>query len=280
MQVIASVSEMQSVADDLRFRNRSIALVPTMGALHEGHVSLIKLGRERAEVVIVSVFVNPAQFGPNEDFAGYPRDLGHDLELCERAGADIVFTPSVEEMYPKGFSTYVNEDLISKPLCGVSRPAHFRGVTTVVAKLLNLVHPGFLVFGQKNAQQVAVVRKMAADLHFRTEVLVGPIVREADGLAMGSRNRFLSSSQRQEAIVVHQALRRAKEMVEHGVHNTDRLVAEATHLMATKRRVRIIYTSIVDPNTMEAVRDVVPGKAMLAVAVWVDELRLIDNILL
>jgi pantoate--beta-alanine ligase len=280
MQVIASIYDMQSTAENLRSKDRLIGLVPTMGALHEGHLSLIRLAKERADTVIVSIFVNPTQFGPSEDFTNYPRDLGRDLDLCEKAGADLAFTPAVEEMYPKAYSTYVTEELISKPLCGISRPAHFRGVTTIVAKLFNIVRPDLAVFGQKDAQQVAVIKKMVNDLHFCVDIVTAPTVRDADGLAMSSRNRFLTATQRGEALAISQALHKAKAMVEGGVHNSDRLIAEATHLMGERRRVRVIYTSIVDRCTMEAVREVLPGKAMMAIAAWVDEVRLIDNILL
>ncbi|SRR5208283_2830933 len=280
MQVIASIFDMQSTAEDLRSKDRLIGLVPTMGALHEGHLSLIRLAKERADTVIVSIFVNPTQFGPNEDYANYHRDLPHDVELCEKAGADLVFAPTAEEIYPKGYSTYVAEESISKTLCGISRPSHFRGVTTIVAKLFNIIRPDLAVFGQKDAQQVAVVKKMVNDLHFCIDIVVAPTVREPDGLAMSSRNRNLTASQRIEALAISQALHKAKEMVDGGVFNADRLIAEATHLMGTRRRVRVIYASIVDRCTMDAVREVLPGKAMMAIAAWVDEVRLIDNILL
>ncbi len=280
MQVITSVFDMQSTAVNLRSKDRLIGLVPTMGALHDGHLSLIGLAKERADTVVVSIFVNPTQFAPSEDLASYPRDLPRDLELCETAGADVVFTPTVDEIYPKGYSTYVSEELISKPLCGISRPTHFRGVTTIVAKLFNIVRPDLAVFGQKDAQQVAVIKKMVNDLHFCVDLVTAPTVREPDGLAMSSRNRYLTPSQREDARIIFQALSRAKTMVEGGVRNVDRLVAEATFLMATRRRVRVIYASVVDRCTMEAVREVLPGKAMLAIAAWVDEVRLIDNILL
>ena len=280
MQVISSVFDMQSTAVSLRSKEQLIGLVPTMGALHEGHLSLIRLAKERADSVVVSIFVNPTQFGPNEDYANYPRDLPHDLELCEKAGADYVFAPTLEEVYPRGYSTYVEEGLISKPLCGQSRPTHFRGVTTIVAKLFNIVRPDLAVFGQKDAQQVAVIKKMVNDLHFCIDIVTAPTVRDADGLAISSRNRYLTASQRQDALVISQALMKAKGMVDSGVRNVDRLVAEATHLLATRRRVRVIYASVVDRCTMEAVREVLPGKAMMAIAAWVDEVRLIDNILL
>jgi len=223
---------------------------------------------------------NPTQFGANEDFASYHRDLPRDVELCEKAGADLVFAPTAEEIYPKGYSTYVTEESISKTLCGISRPSHFRGVTTIVAKLFNIIRPDLAVFGQKDAQQGAVIKKMVNDLHFCVDIVVAPTVREPDGLAMSSRNRNLTATQRTEALAIFQALHKAKEMVDGGVYNADRLIAEATHHMGERRRVRVIYTSIVDRGTMEAVREVLPGKAMMAIAAWVDEVRLIDNILL
>lgn len=280
MQTIHSISGIRDLVRALRARDHVIALVPTMGALHDGHLSLIRLAAERADTVIVSIFVNPTQFGPNEDFLKYPRELGADLAACQEAGADVVFTPSVEEMYPKGFSTYVVEDRVSKPLEGASRPTHFRGVTTVVAKLLHIAQPDLMVFGQKDAQQVAVIKKMVEDLLIPVEVVVGPTLREPDGLAMSSRNRYLTATQRKEALALFQALSKAKEMVEGGELRADRLIAEATHILSDHRRIRVIYVAVADRDTMEAAREVTPGKSLIALAVWVDEVRLIDNFLL
>lgn len=281
MQKIETVSEMRSVAARLKAEGKTIALVATQGALHTGQEALIKAAAERADVVVVSIFVNALQFPPNEITANYPRSFEADLALCERCGAEIVFAPAAEEIYPKGFSTYVSEDVTSKLLCGPSRPTHFRGVTTLMAKLFNIVRPDFAVFGQKAVQRAAVVRKMAKDLHFEVEVVVVPTAREPDGLAAGVRNRELTSNQRQDALAIHAALNRAKQMVEEsGVRIPDRLVAEATHILGQRRRVRVIYVSIVDTTTMEPVREVVPGKAMMAIAAWVDEIRLIDNMVL
>ena len=194
MQTIPTLSEMQTQAQALRTQGRRIALVPTMGALHDGHLSLVRLAATRADVVVVSLFVNPTQFGPSEDFSRYPRELESDLAKCAAAGAHIMFTPGVEEIYPKGYSTYITEETVAKPLEGVSRPAHFRGVTTIVAKLFNLVRPHLAVFGQKDAQQVAVLKKMTADLHLGVELVIGPTLRDADGLAMSSRNRYLTAT--------------------------------------------------------------------------------------
>jgi len=278
MQIITSVSEMQSLAGQLRAQGKNIGLVPTMGALHEGHLSLVKIAADRADVVVVSIFVNPTQFGPSEDFTKYPRPIETDVAACEAAGVDYVFNPSHEDIYPKGYSTYVLEEHIAKPLEGASRPSHFRGVTTVVAKLFNIVRPHFAVFGQKDAQQVAVIYKMVTDLNFDVEVVVAPTLREADGLAMSSRNRYLTNTQRVEALVISRALRKASDMVAAGERRVDRLIAEATHLIGQQRRVRIIYVSVVDRVTMEAIKgEIVPGKDVMTIAVWVDEVRLIDN---
>jgi len=277
MQTITSVIEMQTRAENLRGQGSRVALVPTMGALHEGHLSLIKLAAERGDTVVVSLFVNPAQFGPNEDFAHYPRELDADLKKCEAAGVSVVFAPPAEAIYPKGYSTYLTEEAVAKPLEGVSRPAHFRGVITIVAKLFNIIRPAVAVFGQKDAQQVAVIKKMARDLHFPVEIVVAPTLRDPDGLALSSRNRYLTAAQRQDALSLSQALRRAQAMVAQGELRTDRLVAEATHILSQHRRVRVIYAALVDRETMEAVREVRVGQTLLVLAAWIDEVRLIDN---
>lgn len=280
MQTITTVSEMQAFAESLRAQGKKIGLVPTMGALHDGHLSLIKLAAQKADAVIVSVFVNPTQFGPSEDFNKYPRDLARDVELCAQTGAVAVFAPSSEEMYPKGYSTYVSEEHVAKPLEGASRPTHFRGVTTIVAKLFNIIRPALAVFGQKDAQQVAVIAKMTADLNMGVEIVVAPTIREQGGLAMSSRNRYLTSSQHDESLAIGQALQYAKGMVERGERRVDRVVAEVTHMLGQKRRIRIIYAAIVDWRSMEPAREIIPGQSLLAIAAWVDEVRLIDNVAL
>ena len=272
---------MQAWAAACRAQGKSVGLVPTMGALHEGHLSLMRQAREQADVVVVSIFVNPVQFGPNEDLSKYPREMESDLAKCEEAGVAVVFAPTTEEFYPKGFSTFVTEESVAKPLEGVSRPAHFRGVTTVVAKLFNVVRPDVAVFGQKDAQQVAVIKKMVKDLFFPVKIIVGATVREADGLAMSSRNRYLMPMQRKDALCIHRALEKAKAMVAAGERRVDRLVAEMTHLMGEVRRVRVIYVTISDRDSMEALKgELVIGKSIITVAAWVDEVRLIDNELL
>ena len=271
---------MRSLAADLKAQGRTVALVATQGALHAGQEALIRAAVGTADVVVVSVFVNPLQFGPNEVIANYPRSFAEDVALCQRCGAHVVFAPAVEDIYPRGYSTFVTEDSTGKALDGVSRPNHFRGVATLMAMLFNIVRPTHALFGQKTAQRAAVVRKMAADLCFNVEVVVVPTVREADGLAAGVRNREFTASQRQESLALSKALFKAKEMCDAGTRNPDRLIAEATHILSQHRRVRIIYIAIVNCMTMESVREIEPGKSMLALAAWVDEVRMVDNIVL
>ena len=273
---------MQSRAIGLRSRGELIALVPTMGCLHEGHLSLIDIAREKADKVVVSIFVNPTQFAPNEDFERYPRTLEEDLKKCNEKSVDFVFNPSTEEIYPEDYSTYVDEEKISADLCGISRPRHFRGVTTICMKLFNIVRPDIAVFGQKDAQQCAVIRKMVTDLNIPTEIAIGETQRNEDGLAISSRNRYLTNTQYEEAIKIPRALTMGRDMVQkEGVRSVDRVVAEITHDLMLSRRIRIIYVQIVDPLTMKpAGRDIVPGKHIICAAVWVDQLRLIDNIAL
>jgi pantoate--beta-alanine ligase len=280
MQKIDTVSEMRSRAALLKAQGNTIALVPTQGALHGGQEALIRAATKRADVVVVSIFVNPLQFGASETVADYPRSLEADLTLCAACGAQIVFCPLVEEIYPRGFSTHVTEDVTSRALCGPSRPTHFRGVTTLMTKFFNIIQPEFAFFGQKTAQRAAVVRKMAADLEYEVEVVLVPTERENDGLAAGVRNREFSANLRQEALAIPAALKRAKEMVESGLRNPDRLMAEATHILGERRRIRVIYVALVDHHTMETMREVIPGRTMLAIAAWVDEVRLIDNVVL
>ena len=280
MQKIETVHEMRSLAAQFKQAGKTVALVPTSGALHAGHATVIALAEERADIVVVSVFVNPLAFGPNENPARYPRTPGSDITFCHELQVDVLFLPSAEEMFPRGFSTFVTEEAVSKPLCGVSRPTYFRGVTTGLAKLLNIIRPDIIAMGQRDAQQAAVVRKMVDDLSYGAEVVVSPIVRESDGLAVTVRNRELTAAQREEARTLCRVLERAREMVEQGVRSTDRVIAEVTHLLGERRRIRMIYVAMVDPVTMETVRELVPGNTLLAIAAWIDEVRLIDNVML
>ncbi len=278
MQIIPSITEMQALAISLRTQGKLIGLVPTMGALHEGHLRLIDTARQRADVVIVSIFVNPTQFGPNEDFAKYPRALEADAAACEKRGADIIFAPKKDDIYPPGYSTYVTEERISKGLCGISRPGHFRGVCTVVNLLFNITRPDLAIFGQKDAQQAAIIKKMAADLWLPVQIVVAPTVREADGLAMSSRNQYLSEEQRQDAARIYRALREGKRLVDEGIRSPDRVLAEVTHVLSQSRRIRVIYVTMVDRDSFAPTREIVPGKCLIAVAVWVNDVRLIDNL--
>lgn len=280
MQVIESISEMQEVVAKRRSRRRgkTIALVPTMGHLHPGHLSLVKLAKKKADTVILSLFVNPTQFGINEDFNKYPRNRQRDLELCKEHGVDIVFAPLVKKIFPPGYSTYIKEDRLSAGLCGVSRPVLFRGVCTIVIKLLNIMRPDILFLGRKDAQQAAVVKKMVSDLHIPVRVLMGTTIREKSGLAISSRNIYLNETQKRDATIIYQALAKARNMVKEGIINVDRIKAEVNHILSSVRRIRIIYVDIVEKDSMEPLREIVPRRSLITVAVWCDEVRLIDNV--
>ena len=250
-----------------------------MGALHDGHLSLVRAAKASCGIVAASIFVNPTQFGPNEDLAKYPRSFERDCELLERAEVDLLFAPSVEEMYPQGAVTWVTVEELSGKLDGRSRPGHFRGVTTVVAMLCQIVEPDAAFFGQKDAAQVAIVRRMVRDLHVPTEIAACPIVREADGLAMSSRNSYLDVQQRKQALVLHRSLMLVSELFNRGERNAVRLIAAARKEFARDSSVRLDYFEIVNPESLDAVEDVSKG-ALVAVAAYVDTTRLIDNILL
>jgi pantoate--beta-alanine ligase len=250
-----------------------------MGALHEGHLSLVRAARAGCDVVAASIFINPTQFGLNEDLAKYPRAFERDRELLEKEGAQLLFAPSVEEMYPAGAVTWVTVEGLSDRLDGRSRPGHFRGVTTVVSKLLHVVEPDAAFFGQKDAAQVAIIRRMVCDLKFTVEIVACPIVREADGLAMSSRNAYLDPLQRKQALVLHCALMRVKECWKRGERDAARLATAGREEIARERSVRLDYLEIVDPDGLGAVEDVTGG-ALVAVAAFVGTTRLIDNILL
>jgi pantoate--beta-alanine ligase len=280
MQKIETVQEMFTTSAGLRASGERLALLPTLGALHAGHLSLIRLAQARGLTVVVSTFVNPLQFGPSEDFAKYPRTAAADASLAEREGVAVLFAPTAEEMFPRGYSTYLSEDYVGKPLCGVSRTALYRGVLTCWLKLINIIQPSVLVMGDRDPQQVAVVRKAVRDLMVPVEILTGPTVRDADGFVISARNAYLSPTHRADALEVYLSLCKAKEMVDSGVKSADRIVAEVTHILAAKRRLRVIYISVVNRDTMEAMREVVSDQCLLAIAYWIDEVRLTDNMLL
>lgn len=278
--IIETIQELRKVLNGHRAAGKSIGLVPTMGFLHEGHLSLIRQARAENDVVVVSDFVNPTQFAPNEDFDSYPRDIARDEELAMGAGADIIFHPSVAEMYPNGSSTFVEvEGGITKVLCGASRPSHFRGVTTVVAMLFNIVKADKAYFGQKDAQQAAVLIKMVRDMHMDIELIVCPIVREEDGLAMSSRNTYLSGEQREQAVVLNQALKLGKVAFENGESSVDKLIEVITNKINEMPLADIDYVSVYDFPTLEVISNV-DKMVLAAVAVRFGKTRLIDNIIL
>jgi pantoate--beta-alanine ligase len=263
-----------------REENRTIGLVPTMGALHDGHLSLIHEARALCDIVVVSVFVNPAQFGPGEDFESYPRDLTADAGTLAEYNVDYVFAPTVEEIYPQGFSTYVTVEGFSAELEGASRPGHFRGVTTIVAILLNAVRPNFAFFGQKDAQQSIIIKQMVRDLAFDTEVVVLPIVREESGLAMSSRNAYLDKPQREAATVLNRALKQARSAYDEGERNALRLIELVRAAIEAQPLARIDYVSVNDAVTLEKLEKLDERPTLLSLAVFIGETRLIDNAVL
>jgi pantoate--beta-alanine ligase len=279
MRLKKTIAETRSAIKSLRLAGKTIGFVPTMGALHEGHLALVRAARRQCDAVIASIFVNPTQFGPNEDLARYPRPFDQDCALLEAEGVDLLFAPSPEEMYPEGSTTFVTVEDLSSRLDGASRPGHFRGVATVVAKLFHIVQPDVAFFGQKDAAQVAVLRRMVRDLNFDLEIAVIPTVREPDGLAMSSRNRYLSPQERKSALALSQALSVMESMANTGERDSDRLLSEGRRKLATEPEVRLDYLSIVHPETLEPLENVASG-ALIAVAAYVGTTRLIDNILL
>ena len=278
MEVLSTVSEIQALSLRLQKEGKTIGFVPTMGYLHEGHLSLIDLIRERSDVLILSIFVNPTQFGLGEDLEKYPRDWERDLQLCRERKVDYVFAPHADEIYLSDASTYVSEEGVSSGLCGQARPTHFKGVTTICAKLFNLCRPTYLALGQKDAQQVVVLKRMIRDLHFPIEVVIGPTIREADGLAMSSRNAYLNEKQRADALLLHRALEAGRRLVdEKGVRSVDRVKAEVMNVLRTGSFIRVNYAEVVARETMKMEPEIELGRSMLVVAVWIDTIRLIDN---
>jgi pantoate--beta-alanine ligase len=276
MEIVRSLEEMQRRALALKRAGRTIGFVPTMGCLHEGHVSLMRIARAKCDTLVASIFVNPTQFGPNEDYAAYPRTFGQDAELCRNAGVDIVFGPAAEEMYAGDASVWVDEASLSRVLCGASRPGHFRGVCTVVAKLFNLVLPDLAVFGEKDAQQLRIIERMVRDLSFPVEIVRGPIVREPDGLAMSSRNRYLDPQERRDALCLRRGLDRAVDLFRRGESRAAALKQAFLDVVAQAPSASLDYVEIVDDATFSLLENVDTG-ALMAVAVRIGRTRLIDN---
>lgn len=279
MRIIHSAVEMQQISRAAAREGKSVGFVPTMGALHEGHISLVRSAKAQTNVVVVSIFVNPLQFGPSEDFSKYPRTLEADCAKLQPAGVDYVFAPAVEEMYPAGASTTVYVEGLSEKLDGRSRPGHFKGVTTVVAKLFEIVRPNKAFFGQKDAAQVAVLRKMVVDLNIDTDIVVCPIIREKDGLAMSSRNSYLSAEQRSQALCLYRSLMRIQTLADRGERSAEKLITEGKGIIGSEPGAKLDYYEIVNPDTLDPVADVSKG-ALVAVAAWIGNTRLIDNLVL
>jgi pantoate--beta-alanine ligase len=279
IKTISTIDEMRTASDRLRREERRIGFVPTMGFLHEGHLSLMRVGRKSADTLIASIFVNPAQFGPNEDFDTYPRDLQRDLDLCSKENVDLVFMPTSDDLYPEGYETYVKLDHLPKHLCGLSRPVFFTGVATVVMKLFNIVKPHFAVFGEKDFQQLQIIKRMVSDLNVGIEIISAPIVREPDGLAMSSRNAYLTPTQRPAALTLIESLKLAKEMVDKGLRESIRIIEKARKHIEGQPETEIDYLTICDPETLNDV-DYIDKSALMALAVMVGNTRLIDNMIL
>ena len=279
MKVCATIAEIRVALRGVRGRELRVGFVPTMGALHEGHLSLVRAAKAACDVVVVSIFVNPTQFGPQEDLAKYPRPFERDCELLQKEGVDFLFAPSTEEMYPKGSVTWVEVEGLSEKLCGRSRPGHFRGVTTVVAQLFHILQPEVAFFGQKDAAQAAIIRRMVRDQNFPVEITVCPIVREPDGLAMSSRNVYLSAAERKTALVLHRALTKIQSLFAGGERNSARLIEAGEKILAQEPGARLDYLEVVDPDNLEPISEL-RNNVLVAVAAFVGSTRLIDNVVL
>ncbi len=276
MKIVSTIAEVRECVNEWKKEGKTVGFVPTMGYLHEGHMSLIDAARENDKVV-VSIFVNPIQFGPNEDLASYPRDLEHDAKMCQEHGVDLIFHPTPEEMYGDNFYSFVDMNVLTQELCGLTRPVHFRGVCTVVTKLFNIVAPNKAYFGQKDAQQLAVVRRMVKDLNMPIEIVGCPIVREADGLAKSSRNTYLSEEERKAALVLSRSIFLAKEMAEKGERDAAKIISAMTEVIEKEPLAKIDYVKAVNSLTMQQVEKI-EGEVLVAIAVYIGKTRLIDNV--
>ncbi|ADL69700.1 pantoate/beta-alanine ligase [Thermoanaerobacterium thermosaccharolyticum DSM 571] len=278
MIVVKKISDVREAIKAQKAQGKTIGLVPTMGYLHEGHLSLVKKARENSDFVCASVFVNPIQFGPNEDYNKYPRDIERDIKLLEENGCDLVFIPSVEEMYPNERLTTVSVIKITNKLCGAYRPGHFDGVCTVVTKLFNIFTPDIAVFGQKDAQQVAVIKKMVEDLNIPVKIIASPIVRDKDGLALSSRNVYLSDDERHAALILNKSLKEAEKILKSGERNAENIISRVKNILESEPLCKIQYVSCVHPDTLEDLT-AINDKALIAIACYIGNTRLIDNLL-
>lgn len=278
MEIVNRIQRMKEIIKDIKKENKTIGFVPTMGCLHQGHLSLVREARRMSDYVIVSIFVNPKQFGPNEDYEKYPRDITKDAELLSQENVDYIFYPSVEEMYPENYKTYVIVEDLSDKLCGKTRPGHFRGVTTIVLKLLNIIQPNFAYFGQKDAQQTVIIKRMIKDLNLDTELIILPIVREPDGLAMSSRNLYLNPEERRAATILFKSLQKAKEVIKEGEKKSNKIIEEMKKIITTEPLAKIDYIEIVDLENLSPLK-FINKTALIALAVYIGETRLIDNII-
>jgi len=279
MQIIDNIQAMQTFADNIRTQRKTICFVPTMGFLHKGHISLLNEGRKQGDILVLSIFVNPTQFAQGEDFETYPRNLHNDLKLAEEADVDVVFTPNAKDLYKKHYQTYVSLEQLPNHLCGISRPDHFKGVATIVTKLFNIVKPHKAFFGQKDFQQLAVIERMTMDLNLNIEIIGCPIVRESDGLAMSSRNTYLSEEQRQTALCLYNSLKDVEMKVLSGILNVSKLKNETIKYISSFPDTKIDYVSICDPITLENIKSI-QGPFLIALAVFVGNTRLIDNMII
>lgn len=280
-EIVREIEKAKAITQSFRAKGEMIGLVPTMGYFHEGHLSLMRKAKEQCDRVVVSLFVNPVQFGPQEDYHRYPRDEARDTKLAEKEGVDILFVPSVSEMYPEGYATYVEVERLTEGLCGRFRPGHFRGVTTVVLKLFNIVKPNKAYFGEKDYQQLKVVERMTRDLNLDIQIVPCPTVREPDGLAMSSRNAYLSPEERRAATIIYRSLLKAKELYERGETNAEEIRAQVETMLRQEPLIgKIDYVEIVHPETLEELEYIGEDGAVLAVALYIGKARLIDNILL
>ncbi|MBQ9561241.1 MAG: pantoate--beta-alanine ligase [Prevotella sp.] len=276
MQVVKTIREVREIVNEWRKQGYTVGLVPTMGYLHEGHQSLISKSHEQNDRTVVSVFVNPIQFGPNEDLATYPRDLERDMQKVEEAGGDIIFNPEPSEMYPDHFTSFIDTTETTELLCGARRPVHFRGVCTVVGKLFNIVGPDRAYFGQKDAQQLATIKRFARDLNFNIEIVPCPIVREDDGLAKSSRNTYLSPEERKAAVILSQSLKKGKQAIENGEKDAKKVISIITESLETEPLAKVDYVEVVDFNNVQCI-DQIKGETLVAIAVYIGKTRLIDN---